>query len=136
MSSNWPSPAHNFVPEYQQSSIPFVTSSATNEVADTAIKVTFPYVTRWVQIFNTDSTAGDTLRVGFTQNGVNAAVTANYFILSGGQSTERLELKCREIWFRRHGSNNASFSLIAGLTNVSSGSFPILTGSNGVDGVG
>ena len=136
MSSNWPSPAHNFVPEYQQSSIPFVTSSAINEIADTAIKVTFPYVTRWVQVFNTDSTAGDTLRVGFTQNGVNAAVTANYFILSGGQSTERLELKCREIWFRRNGSNNASFSLIAGLTNVPSGSFPALTGSNGVDGVG
>ena len=136
MSMNWGPPAHNFVPEYQQSGIPFVTSSAANEVTDTPIRVTFPYVTRWVQVFNTDGVAGDTLRVGFTQNGVNATETANYFILSGAQSTERLELKCREIWVRRHGASNASFSILAGLTNVPSGSFPALTGSNGIAGVG
>ena len=136
MSLNWGPPAHNFVPEYQQSGIPFVTSSAANEVTNTPIRVSFPYVTRWVQVTNTDGTAGDTLRVGFTQNGVNAVETANYFILSGATSTERLELKCKEIWVRRHGSNNASFSIIAGLTNVPASGFPILSGSNGVLGVG
>lgn len=136
MSSNWGPPAHNYVPEYQQSSIPFVTSSAANEVAATPIRVTFPYVTRWVQVFNTDPTASDALRVGFTQHGVNATVTANYLILSGGQSTERLEVKCKELWFRRDGGASTSFSLIAGLTNVPSGSFPVLSGSNNVDGVG
>lgn len=136
MSSNWGPPAHNYVPEYQQSSIPFVTSSAGNEVTETPIRVTFPYVTRWVQVFNTDQTAADALRVGFTQHGVNAAVTANYLILSGGQSTERLELKCKELWFRSNGGASTSFSLIAGLTNIPSGSFPVLTGSNNVDGVG
>ena len=136
MSGNWGPPAHNFVPEYQQSGIPFVTSSAANEVTDAPIQVSFPYVTRWVKIFNTDGVAGDTLRVGFTQNGVNSVETANYFILSGSESTERLELKCKEIWLRRHGSNNASFSVLAGLTNVPASSFPSLTGSNGVLGVG
>ena len=136
MSSNWGPPAHNYVPEYQQSSIPFVTSSATNEVAATPIRVTFPYVTRWIQVFNTDATASDALRVGFTHNGVNSVATANYLILSGGQSTERLELKCKELWFRRDGGAPTSFSLIAGLTNISSGSFPVLSGSNNVDGVG
>ena len=76
MSSAWGPPAHNFVPEYQQSGIPYVTSSATNEVSDSAVRISFPFVTRWVQVFNTDSAGADTLRVGFTQNGVNAVETA------------------------------------------------------------
>jgi len=136
MSSNWPKPTHNYVPEFQQSGIPYVTSSATNEVGATPIQVSFPYVTRWVQVFNTDSTAGDTMRIGFTQNGVNATQTANYIILSGGQSTSRLELKCTSLWFAKHGANPASFSVIAGLTNVPANGFPILSGSNEVAGVG
>jgi hypothetical protein len=136
MSSNWPKPAHNYVPEYQQSGIPYVTSSAANEVGATAIQVTFPYVTRWVQVFNTDGVVGDTMRVGFTQNGVKATETANYFILSGGQSTDRLELKCTGLWFLKHSANSASFSVVAGLTNVPAAGFPILSGSNEVAGVG
>ena len=136
MSSAWGPPAHNFVPEYQQSGIPYVTSSATNEVSDSAVRISFPFVTRWVQVFNTDSAGAHTLRVGFTQNGVNAVETANYLILSGGQSTERMELKCKEMWFRRHGSTNTSFSVIAGITNVPANTFPVLTGSGGVSGVG
>jgi large subunit ribosomal protein L33 len=51
-------------------------------------------------------------------------------------TTERLELKCKEVWIRRHGSSNSSFSVLAGLTNVPASGFPILTGSNGVSGVG
>jgi hypothetical protein len=136
MSGNWGPPAHNFVPEYQQSGIPFVTSSASNEVTDSPVKITFPYVTRWIDVYNTDGVGADTLRFGFTENGVNAVETANYLVLSGGQSTSRLELKCKEVWFRRHGSSNTSFSLIAGLTNVPSPSFPVLSGSIGVAGVG
>jgi len=135
MSSNWPRPAHNFVPEYQQSGIPFVTSSAANEITTTPVSISFPYVTRWVQIFNTDGTSGDTMRVGFTENGVKATETANYIVLSGGQSTERLELKCTRLWFRQQGGA-CSFSVIAGLTNVPASDFPILTGSNQVAGVG
>jgi len=136
MSLNWPAPSHNFVAEYQQSGIPFVTSSAENEVTDTPIVISFPYVTRWVTVFNTDGVANDSIRVGFTRNGVNAVVDANYFVLSGSQSTERLEIKCKEIWIRRHSSGNASFSVLAGLTSVPANSFPVLTGSNDVLGVG
>jgi hypothetical protein len=132
---NNPTPSHNYVPEYQQSSIPFVTSSADGEVTSTPIKVEFPYVTRWVQVFNIDS-AGDGLRVGFTSNGVNATATANYLLLTGSASTQRLEVKCKELWFRRNGSNNTSFSVIAGLTSIPANSFPVLSSSNQVLGVG
>jgi len=134
--SNWPSPHHGMVSEYQASGVPFVTSSATNEVGTSPISVSFPFVTRWIEVFNTDSTAADTLRIGFTNNGVSSNPNANYFILSGGQTTGRLELKCNQVWFRQHGGSPTSFTLIAGLTNVPQNQFFVMTGSNGVAGVG
>lgn len=136
--SNWPAPHHGMVSEYQASGVPFVTSSATNEVGTSAVRVSFPFVTRWVEVFNTDSAVADTIRVGFTSNGVLGvgATNANYLILSGGQNTGRLELKCAEMYFRQHGASASSFSLIAGLTNVPINQFFTMSGSNGVAGVG
>ena len=136
MSLNWPKPNHNYVPEYQVSGWPFVTSSTSNEVNSTPVNIRFPYVTSWVQVFNTDVTSGDTLRVGFTQNGVAGVAGANYLILSGGQSTARLDLKSMNLWFLKHGANPTSFSIVAGLTNIDGANFPIISGSNGFGGVG
>jgi hypothetical protein len=99
------------------------------------VKINFPYTTRWVQIFNTDATAADSMRVGLTENGVNGVEGASYIILAGGQSTDRLELKCTSLWFKQQGGA-ASFSVIAGLTNVPADDFPVITGSNGFAGVG
>ena len=129
-------PHHGMVSEFQTSGIPYVTSSAANEVTTTAINVKFPYVSRWVQVFNTDGSVNDTLRVGFTQNGVDSNPTANYFILSGTKDSGRLELKCTNLWLKQHGANPTSFSVMAGLTNVKPNRFFSMTGSNGVDGVG
>lgn len=131
--SNWPKPHHGMVAEYQASGIPFVTSSASGEAATTPIQIKFPYVTRWVQVFNTD-TNGD-LRVGFTQNGVNASPTKNCVVLNKLLSTVRWEIKCTSIWLRND-TLNSTFSVIAGLTNVPSGDFFLMSGSNGVAGVG
>jgi hypothetical protein len=122
------------VSEYQASGVPFVTSSASNEIGTTAVKVSFPFVTRWIQVFNTDST--DALRLGFTSNGVLGVPNANYLVLSGGQFTDRLELKCTEVWFRQHNASTTSFSLVAGLTNVAPRQMFVISGSNGVLGVG
>jgi hypothetical protein len=134
MSLNWPKPNHNHASEYQVSGWPYVTSSNQNEIGVIPVKISFPYVTQWIQVFNTDPT--DTLRVAFTQNGANQVNGKNYLILSGNQATERLELRCTELWFRQHGSSQSSFSVIAGLTNSNGSEFPIVTGSNGFDGVG
>lgn len=133
MSLNWPAVNYNHASEYQVSSWPFVTSSAAGEVDSTPIQVSFPFVTRWVQVFNTD--AANKLRVGFTSNGVSGVETANYLVLNGGASTERLELKCKELWFLKNNAATTSFSVIAGLTSASS-EFPAITGSNGFEGVG
>ena len=137
---------HNHVGEYQQSSIPFVTSSVANEVTTSAVvTVKLPYVSRWIVIKNTDDS--HTLKFGFSANGVNGpkkpvagnynitGSNANYFTLAAGATTERLELKCKELHFLG-GDNSASFSVLAGLTGVEPDMFPALTGSKGVEGVG
>jgi hypothetical protein len=143
----------NFVPAYQISGVPYVTSSGGNNVTDTPQKVTFPYATRFFQITNTSE---NPLRVGFTINGVNgtgasttgsayetagAARCNNYLVVSGSggghqAATVRLELRCKELYVRRDGSVDAGFSLIAGLTSVQSSQFPVLTGSQGFQGIG
>jgi len=143
----------SFVPAYQISGVPFVTSSNGNELTDTVQKILFPYATRFFQITNTGNAA---MRIGFSENGVigqggsvsgsayeksSPARCLNYLVLSGSgtnsvASTVRLEIRCKEIFLRRDGATNTGFSLIAGLTGVESSQFPILTGSQGFSGVG
>mgnify|MGYP003991639355 CR=1 FL=1 len=133
MSLNNPKLHHTFVPEYQGSSFPYVTGStiaATNDVHE----ITFPGVTRWIVIHNSEAGgSAKTIKFGFTENGVNAVETENCFVLHSGEITPRLELKCRKLFI---GANhtNTNYSVIAGYTGIEN--FPILTGSNGFDGVG
>lgn len=139
------------VPSYQLSAVPFVTSSAGTEVQNTAINLKFPNVTRFLVVHNVSS---NPMRIGFSAAGVggtggvsgsspsnpaggeSAADRANYFILSGNTSTGRLEVRCKELFFRRDGSGNCGFSVLAGVTPISDKQFPTLTGSSGYDGVG
>ena len=137
--SYWPSPHHGMVSEYQTSGVPFVTSSITNEAGGTTpICIQFPFVTRWIVVHNTNKTNGDTLRIGFTSNGVKGVNgLKNYFLLDGLEQTPRLELKCDKIWFLADdGAKPCGFSVVAGLTNVTSDNFFLVSGSNGVAGVG
>ena len=172
MGLKWPKVGPNNVPSYQMSGIPFVTSSAANEVpgveSDAAhspepIKVSFPHVTKFITIRNTDD--NNELRVGFSVRGMfapnerlpaslqggGASATKplihgednrNYFILpnagTAGQSdTITIDVRCKEIYFLSNTVNSdptasgqsSEFSLIAGLTNIPSSQFPILTGS-------
>jgi hypothetical protein len=103
------------VGSYQVSGVPFVTGGVD---ATTATKITFPYVTRWVQVVNT----GDGMvKVGFSENGVKGSkyVTVPN-ITVGGVGTALppissiFELKVSEIWIS--GSN--SVDVIAGLTTI------------------
>ena len=102
----------NNVGSYQVSGMPFATGSID---ATTAVKIEFPYVTRWVQIYN--HTGASHCRVGFSQKGVEGT---NYFRLSpetgneASQNSGRLELKITEIWLS--GANG--IDIVAGLTNI------------------
>lgn len=133
MSLDWPKPHHGFVPEYQVSSWPYVTSSIIPSNGDIR-EIQFPGVTRWIKIHNGDHGGSSVLSFGFTQNCFKA-VNSNYFRLHAGEMTERLELKCTKI-FVTADTNSTPFSIIAGYTGVQTGSFPVLTGSAGWSGVG
>lgn len=70
--------------------------------------------------------------VGFTQKGVNSS---NHFHVLPGDTIGPIEVRCSEIWVK--GSDATTpVSIMAGLTNVSVGDFPIISGSNGFAGVG
>jgi hypothetical protein len=129
MAINHPKAGANSVPAYQLSGVPFVTSSAGGEVQTDPIEITFPYVTRFFMVQNTSA---NPMRIGFTADGVDADITANYLVLSGNDMTPRLELRCKSLFFRNDGAGNCSFSLVAGLSTIESNEFPVLTGS--VDG--
>ncbi|MAG27634.1 hypothetical protein CMI47_19035 [Candidatus Pacearchaeota archaeon] len=121
----------NFVPAYEVSGVPFVTSSAANEVVNEPVRIKFPYVTRFFVVQNTSQ---NWLRVGFSENGVTGTLGSkeanNYLLVSGNQVTSRLELRCKELWFAADaGTAPTSFSLIAGLTGIQNSEFPVLTGT-------
>lgn len=129
MGLNWPTNGINHTPSYQTSGIPYVTSSAANEVPDgSAVELTFPYVTKFFKVKNIDP--DHSLRVGFTAHGVNATETANYFTLAAGVSSDVLEIRCKSLFFAGVGGTSG-FEVIAGLTPIS---YTQLTGSNTITG--
>jgi len=163
--SQWVKPNHNFVPEYQASGLPFVTSSnLSGEVASAGnpIKIDFPGITRWFEVHNHGT---GNLRVGFTELGVKGqgAVSGsnpvdgydfaprtgatypkqqqanhnNFFVVpASGSFQTRWELKTDQIWISHHSDGNTDFSVIAGITNIPVQNFLPLTGSVGIRGVG
>jgi hypothetical protein len=143
-----------YVPAYQVSAIPYVTSSAAAEVGkgpDDMVVVEFPYVTRFFTITNWGN---QHLSVGFTQQGllasggysssfdgqVPASTTTdgrkNYFTILSGTTSPRLELRVKKLFFEAHAGGKTAFSLIAGLTGIHTSQFPTITGSDGFQGVG
>ena len=153
----------NFTPAYQVSGIPFVTSSARDEVPVASavdgtimpIKVKFNYATRFFVVTNLGAYP---LRVGFTELGIQtpnvnskaANLNANYFLIPGtgsnpGNVSPRIEVRCKELYFLsdgdgggEHAAQKGQFSLLAGLSMISEGEFPVITGSisRGLDSVG
>lgn len=114
-----------FVPAYQVSAVPFVTSSAVT----TLNEISFPFVTRFFTIQNMSSS---TLRFGFTQLGVQGT---NYFSIPSGSSYTG-EIRTDRLYVSSSTAASISYSIIAGLTGVPTRNFLTITGSNGFTGVG
>jgi len=140
--SNFQGQGPNYVPAYQTSGTPFAKTvlAVSNTVA---VRIKFPYVTRWISVSASDVAAGG-LRIGFSENGVEMTSKANYYYLplveDGGTlfvgQTPRLELRCTEIWLLGEDAEINTVSVIAGLTGIDKTSFPVLSASVGFDGVG
>jgi hypothetical protein len=120
----------NFVPAYQMSATPFVTSS--NVTLGQTKEIAFGNVTRFLIVKNTGASS-TMLAVGFTQNGLKPA-NSNYFLLSGSEAFSA-ELRVDRVFIS--GSAGApNFTVVAGLTGVDPSRFLLVTSSNGFNGVG
>jgi hypothetical protein len=97
---------------YEVSGIPYITGGLDPSAAE--VSLSFPLVTRWVVVSNTDPAAANTVKIGFSSNGVGGS---NYYLLSGSQTTPRLEVKVTELYLNGASTN---VSVIAGLTGIES----------------
>tara|TARA_R100001591_G_scaffold107905_1_gene117005 strand:+ start:435 stop:854 length:420 start_codon:yes stop_codon:yes gene_type:complete len=121
----------NNVPSYQASGRPYASGSINAKGRGGAIKIDFPFVTRWVQIYNHGTVD---LRVGFSAAGTEGD---NYFRVAKPAAGDtavsaRLELKVSELWL----SGSDSVDVVAGLTTIRSDRTDTLSGSSWSGSVG
>ncbi len=122
MPLNNPKSGFNYAVEFQSSALPWATSST---ATTTPVKIEFPYISRFIMLLNTSAVSSDTIRIGFTQNGVNGS---NYIDFVGQTAPSPIELKVKEVWIRSK-TGSVPYSLLAGLTNVGSNMVNELTGT-------
>lgn len=103
---NFPVAGINNVGSYQASGQPFASGGIN---ASTVKQISFPYVTKYFQIINSDTT--NALRVGFSLAGVNGT---NYFVVKANEKSDIQELKVASIWL----SGSLTASVVAGLTGI------------------
>ena len=119
-----------FVPAYQMSAVPFVTSSTI--AANATVEMSFPQVTRFIMVKNTHAT--NSMYVSFTERGLESS--NSNFITLGVNGTLREELRTVKLYLKNAAASSTTFELLAGLTNISSNQFNTITGSNGYASVG
>jgi hypothetical protein len=133
MSINHPIMNESYVPAYQISATPFVTSSTVS--LGQVKEIEFPQVTRFVVIKNTSlGTTSTSLAVSFTENGLKPE-NSNYFILNSQESFEG-EIRTNKLFVSGSAGPSCGFSIVAGLTFIPSYTMTTITGSNGFQGVG
>jgi len=129
-------PGLNSVGQYQQSGIPYISSSwyITSDVTG-VVEVEFPTVTKFVTIINQHSGSDAPLRVGFSSLGVT--LNNHCFILHNGESYTG-EFRVSKMYLLGDGVNSTA-SVIAGLTNIELENLPNnWSGSDSIynDGIG
>jgi len=116
------SPGLGNVGSYQASSRPFLSSSIEVSASGFPVyRLGFPSVTKFITVKNTgptDGTADATMRVGFSENGVNGVENNNWFLLENDESFSA-DWRVSAVYMRVHtGAVNASASVIAGMTGI------------------
>lgn len=130
MSLNHPYQSEGYVPAYQISAMPYVTSS--NVTLGQTKVVNFGYVSRFITVKNTGGTT-TVMAVAFTENGLKVS-NSNYFFLSGSEAFSG-ELRATKL-FISGSSGSPTFTVVAGLTTIPEQYMTPLTGSYGYPGVG
>ena len=115
-------PALGDVGAYQVSSKPFFKGDI---VADNVVRVIeFPFVTNWIHIRNNNvSRLADGPKISFSENGQD---TNNYFVPLSSPSVQNTSpqvfyVKVTKLYYKAP-SGNLLFDVVAGLTNIPTGS--------------
>jgi hypothetical protein len=112
-----------YVPSYQASAVPFLTSSLTIPVSTSEpIVINFNTVTRFITVTNTNSVDDPNypLRFGFSRNGIKGVENNNYIVLNNGDSYDA-ELRVTKVFLLSDSpAHSSSGSVVAGLTDINS----------------
>tara|TARA_B100001059_G_C17393580_1_gene360290 strand:- start:54 stop:479 length:426 start_codon:yes stop_codon:yes gene_type:complete len=131
MSIKVPKPNHNSVPEYQLSGYPYcVTIINTENNANTTTKGTlsFPRITRWIQITANVKDAHVFFVDDVNAGGGNANTIHNNqaFIVPAGTTSPRLELRCIKLYHNQNGDpggTDPTIEIVSGLTHLGTTEF-------------
>jgi len=107
-------------------------SSSVSYAANEALEIDFGSVSRYVRISNTDQS--DTIYVGFTENGMKAA-NSNYVTLNPYDPPFEANIAVTKIYVTTSNSGS-SYYVYAELPGIVSSEAPVLSASNGDQGVG
>lgn len=132
MPLNWPTSGEYSISAYQMSAIPYVTSSTIS--AGQLHRYDFPCITRFIDFCNTSTGSTDTIKLGFTENGVRDSV-GNFVKILGGSSVNE-EIRTTTLFVSCSSGTNVPYQIFCGLTNIPAMNFLALTASNGHQGVG
>lgn len=121
MAANFPRPGVGFVPEYQVSSIPWVTASI---ALGTPQRYDFPTVTRFVNVHNSAATGGAEVRFGWSYPGV----TGSYYFGVSPQESLSVDVRCTSLFVIA--TAGTPFQLLVGLTGIEARQMPPLSGSS------
>tara|TARA_R110000824_G_scaffold205539_4_gene390442 strand:+ start:762 stop:1190 length:429 start_codon:yes stop_codon:yes gene_type:complete len=127
------SPGLGNVGSYQVSGVPWITGSTTL-AQNTEDKWTFPRVAKAVTILNDSA---EDIRIHFNSKDADGRVIAgkHYFTLTALRDSLTVTMKCTDIYISHAGESagNASYTIMAELTNVEAGNMMQLTGSGLTD---
>ena len=108
-----------YVPAYQVSGKPFMTSSVAPNSASVPQKIEFPYVTKSITMICNSHTSGEDILIGMSEYGLTTG--SNYFTVHAakdGIGYLTLDIKCQEIWIRSSDNHTPEYSLYASLTGI------------------
>lgn len=122
MSANFPRPGVGFVPEYQVSSIPWVTASiGAGPTAPT--RYDFPTVTRFVRVQNSAAAGGAEVRFGWS-----LGVTGSFYVAVPPQASAEVPVRCTSLYVVA--TTGTPYQLLAGLTGIEARQMPPLSGTS------
>ena len=110
-----PGPGEKAVGEYLVSGIAFVSGSSSSDDDGNIYELNFPMLTQWFQIQNP---TGGAMKIGFSAAGIAAK---QFYTIPANTVSDKFEIRTKSIFIDSHGSG---YSVIAGLTDIVTGSFP------------